>query len=467
MNLHMAQESLKEYEDILAELTTERDGLQAGLQSGVKSLEVSEHALGEARAQIEQHALETEHKAAVRREEVERMSAIRDLVVIIAEQRRISIRRASQLQVMTCKLGQATSSIHQLQNTVSLLESGKTETSELKCQIMDLEALRSEMASELSSARDQVNSVRNQAVSCEMAVKEARTNQAAAEEVSRINASLSTRLAELQAEATSSSDKAKALDADVESLLAKLAKAEKARTDAVASTETEIISMTSRLAGLDMAENRVKALESELDSLIHDIASSDQAQAEAIASAEERIDGLTKMQRDRESNIASLESQLAARNIELNALSAEGLQIKDEMMRLASRLAEAEADLRAGQGTIDDLRGTCLHATEESTASAIVQEGLQSQIAELHEKLSEMGTLELALRGDVAVLTDQREKTGLTLLSASREVDDIRKARAEQEAVSRELRANIEQLEKDAWRSGNMLEVKDVETQKL
>ena len=437
MNLHMAQESVQEHEDEIERLKAKRDGLEIDRERQINDKQV---ILDNLRFQHdEQSARVAFLDSALSDAQAEEMDCIRDLVLAMAVQQKGLSFQTSERRKVTKALQAATSTISQLRIDISSLEAATMEISTLAIRIEKSEAARRTAETGLDASNESLEKslVDGRALRSALDITEASltvAEQAAAEHALSVD-----RIAQLEAEIAVSEDRARILKADIGELLAKMALAEKARTDVAAATQTEMAEMRARTSALEAAATRDASRQCELDTLLIDFAASDREHAAVIAETEARIAKLGGVQQLNDDRTADLETQLAIKSAELesavNRAGRSEAEILDQQSRIAA-MAEKNADrLR----TTEELREQLRQYEETSTRMAAERGQLETQIHDLDDKLSHSVAQETALRQKVADMADSAQ----------------------------ELRTAIDKSENEERQSANMLKFKDSETTKL
>jgi chromosome segregation ATPase len=468
MNLHMAQESLKEYEDEVDELKAERDAIKADLDRQGTSLQDSQRMLNDATAQIRDHSVRiVDFRTNTQAAETESMSRVRNLVLMIAFHRKALTYRTAGWRNATRALQEATTTISNLRSDISTLEVVRSEVNNLSLRVEEVETARSAVQTDLQRSREDLKKALSEAQTLRTALDETRVSLSSAQQAGVEHSSALARVAELEREISASGERTRGLESDIENLLAKLASAEKARSEAVGTAEAETISLITRLSELESTEGRAASLQSELDTLLADLAARDQTHAEAMTGAKLQMAELFESRKMYERRTAGLRDQLAIKTAEVEAYNAQIHQKTIEVAGLESQLAESSRDIEVGRKTISDHREQLEQLEASSSGTLAEREALRERIVDLQTKVSVLLAERTVLRRDFAETADQHLEIVTGLSTASMEVETLRTANLEHQSSLRGLQANVEKLEEEVKHSANMVKFKDVETNKL
>ncbi len=467
MNLHMAQESLKEYEDEVDELKAERDAIKADLDRQGTSLQDSQRMLNDATAQIRDHSVRiVDFQTNTQAAETESMSRVRNLVLMIAFHRKALTYRTAGWRNATRALQEATTTISNLRSDISTLEVVRSEVNNLSLRVEEVETARSAVQTDLQRSREDLKKALSEAQTLRTALDETRVSLSSAQQAGVEHSSALARVAELEREISASGERTRGLESDIENLLAKLASAEKARSEAVGTAEAETISLITRLSELESTEGRAASLQSELDTLLADLAARDQTHAEAMTGAKLQMAELFESRKMYERRTAGLRDQLAIKTAEVEAYNAQIHQKTIEVAGLESQLAESSS-IEVGRKTISDHREQLEQLEASSSGTLAEREALRERIVDLQTKVSVLLAERTVLRRDFAETADQHLEIVTGLSTASMEVETLRTANLEHQSSLRGLQANVEKLEEEVKHSANMVKFKDVETNKL
>lgn len=468
MNLHMAQESVTEHEDDIAELTTEKDELKDSLDMRVDAANGHQNAMEAAESAIQQQkTLINTLETAIGKAQAEGISRMTDLVLVIAIHREALSHRTEEWQTTTKSLRTANATIGSLQKNADSFHAAISRVDELSWRLEEIEAAQSILETELYSTRECLQTATHEGRTLRDALDETKARLSAAEKADAANTSSLATVAELEGEILSSQERMKGLEADVETPLTKLAVVEKARTDTANSVDVEITGTKGRTSELENAESRFASLRSELDTLIQALAAGDETHTEAILAAEERIAAFSEAERDYIIKTENLENQLTTKSAELEAADKRAQKLETDMAGLAARQSATEEDIEARQATIDELRERLQRTEEASAASAVEHEQLQSLLNNLEIKLATSITHENALQSDVVEMTDRHEKAMSAAATMRGELEALRSAASEYANAAKASRMEVEKLEKEGKHNTNMLKLKDAETQRL